>query len=95
MGAWFDALLTSGRVIDVALAAVVVELGVLLVIRRQTGLGPVDVIGQVLAGVLLLLAVRCAVTGAETGWILALLAASFPAHLFDLARRARASRRTN
>ena len=90
-------LLFSGKVVDLALAVIGVELVVLLVARqlRGAGLRPLDLIGQLLAGALLLLAVRCALTGADYRWTLALLAASFPAHAFDLVRRARgASRRT-
>ena len=41
------------------------------------------------AGGLLLGAVRCAVTGGDPVWILLLVTASFPAHLYDLRRRAR------
>jgi hypothetical protein len=33
--------------------------------------------------------VRCALTGADYRWTAALVTASLPAHLFDLARRTR------
>jgi hypothetical protein len=36
---------------------------------------------------MLLAALRCALTGADSRWILAFLAASFPPHVFDLVRR--------
>lgn len=91
-------LLFSGRVVDLALAVIGVEIVVLLGARRRRGAGlrPLDLIGQLLAGALLLLAVRCALTGADYRWTLALLGASFPAHAFDLMRRARgASRRAS
>ena len=86
-------LFTSGRAIDVALLCIAVEIVLLLVIRQRTrrGLRPVDLLGQLLAGALLLLGVRCAVTGADYRWTAACLTASFPAHLFDLMRRWRMS----
>ena len=85
-------LFLSGHGIDLALACVALE-AVYLVLRRQRtrGLSPVDVFGQLAAGAFLLLAVRCALTGADYRWTAAFLTASFPAHLFDLSRRARAS----
>ena len=82
-------LFTSGRAIDLILAIVGLEVLVLLVRHRWSGRGlaPVDLLGQLLAGALLLLAVRCALTGADYRWTAVFLIASLPAHLFDLARR--------
>jgi hypothetical protein len=81
---------TSGRAIDVALGVVALEVALLLVMRGRKGfLAPADLLGQLLAGALLLLAVRCALTGGDYRWTAGLLAASFPAHLFDLYRRTR------
>jgi hypothetical protein len=84
-------LLERGTLVDVALVALAVELVLLVALaRRGRGrLGPLDVLGQLLAGGLLLGALRCALTGAHPLWILALLTASFPAHLYDLRRRLR------
>jgi hypothetical protein len=81
----------SGRLIDVALVVIALEIVVLLASRvfSRVGIQPLDLIGQLLAGALLLLAVRCAVTRADYRWVLVLLSASFPAHAFDLVRRAR------
>lgn len=86
-----SALLYDGTLVDVALAALVVEIGVLLVLssRGRVRMRPLDVLGQLLSGGFLLLALRCALTGADPLWILALLSASFPVHLYDLMRRAR------
>lgn len=81
----------SGRVIDLILAMVALE-GIALWLwsrRRPASLALPDLLGQVLAGVLLLLAVRCALVGADYRWTAVFLTASFPAHLFDLMRRAR------
>lgn len=82
--------------IDVALGAIVLETCALLARRRARrdvgpSLAPVDVLGQLLAGALLLLALRCSVRGADPVWTFGFFAASLPAHLFDLARRVRAS----
>jgi hypothetical protein len=84
-------LFASGRIVDVALGVIVLELAALLVFRQRLapGLKPLDLIGQLSAGFMLLLGVRCAVGGVDYRVTLALLAASFPAHLFDLSRRAR------
>lgn len=84
---------TSGRAIDVALLVVAVEVTLLLAMKgKGRWLAPLDLLGQLLAGALLLLAVRCALTGASYLWTAGLLAASFPAHLFDLFRRTRPAR---
>jgi hypothetical protein len=87
--------LVTAHLIDVALAFIGLEVIVLLAVRARLGRGlrPVDLIGQLLAGLLLMLAVRCAVAGADPRWILLLVTASFPAHVFDLARRSRATSR--
>ncbi len=60
-------LLKSGALIDVAVACIGVELLALLGVRRlRGGLRVADVIGQLLAGALLLLAVRCAAVAPPT-----------------------------
>lgn len=84
-------LFASGRGIDIALVCIALEGALLVGLRRRTGRGlkPLDVLGHLLAGALLLLAMRCALTGADYRWTALFLSASFPAHLFDLARRAR------
>lgn len=93
-------LFSSGRFVDIALLAIGVEVIVLLLLARARGGGALtfagaralsltDIGGQLLAGALLLVALRCVVTGADPRWTLALLTASFPAHLFDLVRRVR------
>jgi hypothetical protein len=84
-------LFASGRAIDIVLLVVGLETLLLFLWGRRggPGLAPLDLLGQLLAGALLLVAVRCALTGADYRLIALLLIASFPAHLFDLARRAR------
>ena len=90
-------LLNTHRVVDLALVLVGVEVAVLLAIRQWLGRGlrPLDLFGQILAGVFLLLALRSALRDDDIRYTLSFLTASFPAHLFDLARRARRSPRAS
>ncbi|MEM9457770.1 MAG: hypothetical protein AAGF11_26565 [Myxococcota bacterium] len=85
-----DTLLADGTFVDIALAALAVEFVVALALigAGRLALRPLDLVGHLLAGGLLLLALRVAVTGADPRWILGLLAASLPAHGYDLVRRA-------
>ncbi len=91
-----EALLARGALTDLAVAVIALELLVLLVLRARgvlrAGLRPLDIVGQLLAGACLLFALRCALTGADPRWTLALMTLSFPAHVLDLVRRARPSR---
>jgi len=85
MAEWFS----SGRLIDGILALVLLEVTVLTVVWRRTrrGLPLADLLPNVLAGALLLLALRLSLGGA--GWIpcSVALAAAGAAHLVDLRRR--------
>ena len=85
--------LAQGTLVDVAIAAIALEALLLVAYRRRTGRGLplIDVLGQLLAGLILLVAVRLAVTGAPTDLVLFALALSFPAHVFDLVRRFRSA----
>lgn len=86
-----EELFRSGRIIDLSLAFIALE-GILLLVlrgRARRGLQPADLLGNLLAGTFLMLAVRNVVTGG--GWVFTalFLTASLPAHLYDLLRRAR------
>lgn len=89
-----QALLRSGVLIDVALALTFVEYVALLWLSRRgkLRLTPSAIAGQLLAGMMLLLALRCALRGADYRWTLLFFSASLPAHLFDLLQRANRSR---
>lgn len=76
-------LVASGRIIDAILVVLALEAAILLIARRNL----LDVALGLLPGAMLLLAVRAALTGADAHWVAAFLAASFPIHLADLARR--------
>jgi hypothetical protein len=82
-----QALFSSGRAIDLILAFIVAEFAVLYWRRPDRSQPPVDLLLALAPGVLLLLAVRAALTGAGWMWTAAFLAASLPAHLADLSRR--------
>jgi hypothetical protein len=75
--------------IDLILGLVLVEAIALTVLYRLTGKGvaPRDLVGLLLAGACLLIAVRLALTGAEWVWIGLWLALALIAHLADLALR--------
>jgi hypothetical protein len=61
-------LFASGRIVDLILAVLVAETAALWAWRRRTGRGvpPAELLGFLLAGACLLLALRAALTGA--GW---------------------------
>ena len=82
-------LFASGRIVDLVLAITALEAALLLAYHRRTGRGPApkDVVGMLLAGACLMLALREALVGAEWRWIALWLAAAFVAHLNDLRRR--------
>jgi hypothetical protein len=83
--AWF----VSGRIIDLILAIVLLEAVGLWLWRRVSGRGLsiAEIIGLLLSGVFLILAVRAALTGAPWPLISLLLLLSFAAHLYELWRR--------
>jgi hypothetical protein len=82
-------LFASGRLIDLILIVVVVEAAALILAWRynRRGIAPGDLLPNLCAGALLLLALR--VTLAGTGWIpvCGCLAAAGLAHLIDVSRR--------
>jgi hypothetical protein len=82
-------LFASGRIVDLILGLMLLEALVLLAYRRRTGRGiaPGNLVVSLLAGALLLLALRLALTGEVWPAIAACLALALVAHLWDLARR--------
>jgi hypothetical protein len=82
-------LFASGRLVDAAIALIVLEALALLWLRTRRGRGPApaDLLGNLAAGLFLLLALRAALLGAAWPWLAACLAAALAAHLFDLSRR--------
>lgn len=78
-----SAFFASGRAVDVVLGVLVVEAVWLL----SRGRRPLELVGQLMPGAFLLLALRCALAGSDPLWIGLFLTASFPVHLLDLAQR--------
>jgi hypothetical protein len=81
--------LSGTLIVDAAIAITVIEVIVLLAVRRRTGLGiaPRPLLANAGAGLGLMLAVRAALVGAAWPWIAACLAAAGLAHAIDLAAR--------
>jgi hypothetical protein len=84
-----DELFRSPHLVDLILAVVALELIAVTWIwrRRRRGISPRALLPNLLAGVLLLLAVRCALTGAPWFWLAGCLAASGIANAADLRQR--------
>ena len=77
-------IFASGRAVDVVIAVMAIKIGYLIAFRRRrTG----SVLRAFLPGVLILLALRVALTGGAWWWVALFLGASFPPHLADLRRR--------
>ncbi len=85
------ALFSSGHIVDLILAVIVLEAAVLIARYRATGRGltPGELIAALIPGALLLLAVRTALTGSWWGWSALALAAAGVAHTADIALRLR------
>ena len=74
----------QGHAVDLILAVLLLEWTVL---TRRFGWTEWDATLRLLPGALMLLALRAALAGLAWPWIALALAASFPPHLADLARR--------
>ncbi len=86
---WLDSLLTGTRLIDVVIAATLIEWAVLLLLWRQREQGvPPRLLGSMLLpGLCLMLAARSAITGAPWYWLALLLTLAGLVHLLDLKSR--------
>ncbi|MFP4520199.1 MAG: hypothetical protein ACLFQ5_12170 [Oceanicaulis sp.] len=86
--AGLEGLFASGRIIDLILVLVLAEAVLLALVPRLRGrMTTGDIAGLLLPGVLLMLAVRAALTGAPYTMTAAMLAAAFVFHILDVARR--------
>ncbi len=84
-----DRFVRSGEAVDLILAVLVLEL-LVLTFRKGARRGGGAFLDRLLAlgpGALILLALRAALQGQGLAAIAGFLAASFPVHLLDLARR--------
>jgi hypothetical protein len=84
-----NAPLWFGSLLDLIIAATIVEAGALSIYASRTGraVAPHQLLPTLAAGVAILIAVRLAIGGAWWGWIALCLIASLVAHLVDLTRR--------
>jgi hypothetical protein len=82
-------LITSGHIIDIALGFLALEFAWLLFRGRSTdNKGRVTTLVLALGpGACLMIALRCALTGANPLWLVFWLSASLPLHILDLSRR--------
>jgi hypothetical protein len=83
------ALFTSGRIVELILAAMVIEAIAFLIYKFTIGRGvpPVGLLINLLAGAFLLMALRSALLALPWPWTSAWLAAALIAHVADLAQR--------
>lgn len=83
------ALFASGRIVDLILVVLFLEIVALTLwrtLRGDTARWP-NLLAAAFPGACLLLALRAALSSADWRWVAACLALSFPAHLLDLWRR--------
>ena len=82
-------LFATGRIIDLILVLVLLEVAALTAFRGLTGRGPrlSDLLPMLVSGALLLVAVRAALGDAWWGLIALPLLGALIAHLFDLRQR--------
>ena len=86
-----ERLFSSGLAIDLILVVVVLEVIVLAAVPRLRGaMTLLDVVSLVVPGVMLMLALRTALTGGPYTMTAVCLTAAFAFHLWDVARRRRA-----
>jgi hypothetical protein len=82
-------LFQSGHAADLVIAVLFVEY---LWLTAVKGRGAAEVAAFLLPAALMMLALRGALTGADWSWIALPLAAAFPVHMLDLARRGAVTR---
>ncbi len=82
-------LFTTGRAVDLVLAFVLIEAGLLYILHRRSGRGlaPRALLRLLIPGVCLLFALRAALTGAAWSIVAVWLLLSLAAHLVDLKQR--------
>ena len=85
-------LFASGRIIDIVLALVAIEVAALPWILKRLG-SPValkSLLPNIAAGAALMLALRFSLTGFAWPWIAGAMSAALAAHLYDLRQRLQA-----
>jgi hypothetical protein len=84
-----ERLVTNGRIVDLMVLFVVIEIVVLLVYHWRTGRGvaPLPLLLNVGAGGSLMLALRATLTGSGWMWTAAFLVCALVFHVSDVAQR--------
>lgn len=84
-----EALIASGRIVDMICLLVFVEAVAIVVIYLRSGRGmpPAEALPTLLSGLCLLLALRGALTQAGWEWVALSLVGALAAHVIDLAQR--------
>lgn len=79
-------LFASGRIVEIAIAAVALEMLVLLLWNpnQRRGTSVAALLGHLGAGMFLLLALRAALTGEAWPWSALWMTAALPAHVYGL-----------
>ena len=87
-------LFSTGLIVDLIIVFVLAEWAAIVLFRVRSGKGipALEITANLLAGILLMLALRAALVGASWHWIAAALTAALAAHLGDLSQRWRGSR---
>ena len=82
-------LILSGRIIDVVIAVLLLELVAVSILHKTRGLGiaPYPLMVNIGAGGSLALAIKASITGAGWQWIATWLITSFVFHVLDLRTR--------
>ena len=82
-------LFASGRVVELIIALMALEAAALVAWRLRTGSGiaPLDLLINLCAGALLMLALRAAIVAPDPAAAAPFLGAALVAHVADLARR--------
>ncbi len=91
IGATMGDLVRSGRIVDIALMLLALELALLAWLRSRSGRAVLDIglLAHLAAGGFLLLALRAALTGSSWETIAAWLSGGLVAHLVDIGARLR------
>lgn len=82
-----DELFSSGQIIDLILAFVVIEAALLAFFRNWHGISLPGLLGNLLSGACLLLALRIALVGGSWQWIALALVGALLAHILDFNSR--------
>ena len=86
---WVQSGVVGGGLVDTVIVITLLELAFLLVYHHQTkrGLAPRDYLLNLLSGLSLMLALRCALTGSAWFFIASWVAVAGAAHVADIAMR--------